>query len=543
MAGAVDGIDDRVRPLRLLAALLPLLFVGLFFLWPVVNIVVLGVAPGAVDTLTSPRTWAIVRFTFWQAAASTVLTVLLALPGAWALARVRFRGKAVVQALLTIPFVLPTVVVASAFVSLSGSRLTAWASGGLAAILAAHVFFNYALIARVVAAAWAGMHPDLAASARTLGSRRAKVFLRVTLPILRPAVAAASMIVFLFTFTSFGVVLILGGTRWSTLEVEIYRRTAQLFDLPAASALALLQVLVVGASLLAVSALGGRGAPSESRTGARGAPSSAPRWLAGPALGPGLLLVGVPLSALVIAAFSNRSGLGLAYFRALGESRAGTTRFVAPLDAIANSVVFAIVATAIALTFGGIAALVIARRRTGGRAAYDAALMLPLGTSAVTLGFGLLITFDSPPLDLRSSAVLVPLAHALVGIPFVVRTLVPALRAVPQSQRDAALTLGTRGWGVVRRVDLPLVWRPALVGAGFACAVSLGEFGATAFLSRPDRPTVPIAIFRYLGQPGSLNRGQALALSVVLMALVAIVVLLTEAAARRRLGEGMGGRA
>jgi thiamine transport system permease protein len=484
--------------------------------------------------LASPRTWETVRFTFWQAALSTVLTVVIALPGAWALARLRFRGSALVRAVLTVPFVLPTVVVASAFVSLSRSSFTAWASSGLAAIFAAHVFFNYALVARVVGAAWGEMHPDLASAARTLGARPATVFTRVTLPYLRPATAAAAAIVFLFTFTSFGVVLILGGTRWTTLEVEIYRRTAQLFDLPAASALSLLQMVAVGLCLLVISRLGGHGAGLETagrRTEASGI--RPPRWRLAAALAPAILLIGVPLLALVSAAFSNEGGTGLAHFRALGQSRAGTTRFVSPMEAIANSATFAAFATATALAVGGIAALVIAGRAGRRRSAYDTALMLPLGTSAVTLGFGLLIAFDAAPLDLRSSVVLIPVAHALVGIPFVVRTLVPALRTVPQGLRDTALLLGRSPWGVARRVDLPLVGRSALVGAGFAAAVSLGEFGATAFLSRPDRPTLPIAIYRFLGQPGSSNRGQALALSVILMGLVATVVLLTEGAGLR----------
>jgi len=521
-----------VRYLRLTAVLIPLAFVGLFFFWPVANIIWLGVGAQALDTLSSPRTWAIVRFTFWQAAVSTLLTVLVAIPGAWALSR-RFRGAAALRALLTVPFVLPTVVVASAFVSLSGSRLTTWASGGIVAILAAHVFFNYALVARVVGAVWAEMHPDLSAAARTLGARKVAVLTRVTLPFLRPALAAAAAIVFLFTFTSFGVVLILGGTRWSTVEVEIYRRTAQLFDLPAASALALLQLAAVGACLLALGRLGRNSAAFEpaGRGGTRAARHS--RRALAAALAPAAVLIGVPLAALVTAAFSNSGGPGLAYFRALGESRAGTTRFVAPLDAIANSLTFAAFATLVAVGFGALAAAVIAGRRRG-RSAYDAALMLPLGTSAVTLGFGLLITFDTPPLDLRSSVILIPLAHALVGIPFVVRTIVPALRAIPPSLRDAARLLGQSPRHVTRRVDLPLVWRSALVGAGFAAAVSLGEFGATAFLARPDRPTVPVAIFRFLGQPGPLNRGQALALSVILMGLVALVVLLGEVAGRRR---------
>lgn len=519
---------------RLAAALAPLAFVGLFFVWPVASIIRLGLTPAALDVLGSPRTWEVVRFTFWQSALSTALTLLVALPGAWALGRARFRGAALVRAFLTVPFVLPTVVVATAFTSLSRHQLTAWAAGGLTAIIAAHVFFNYAVVARVVGAAWGGLDPHLVGAARTLGASRWTVLTRVTLPYLRPALVAASTIVFLFTFTSFGVVLILGGTRWSTLEVEIYRRTAQLLDLPAASALALVQLAAVGACLLVLSRLAGQGPPAASATDEPRGRTNHQSALVVAALGPAALLIGVPLVTLVISAFSNAGGLGLAFFRSLGTSRVGTTRFVDPMEALNNSVLFAAVATVLAVSLGATAAAVIAGRRGRSRSIYDAALMLPLGTSAVTLGFGLLITFDTPPLDLRSSAGLIPIAHALVGLPFVIRTLVPALRAIPPALRETARTLGARRSNVRRRVDLPLVWRSGMVGAGFACAVSLGEFGATAFLARPDRPTIPVAIYRFLGQPGALNRGQALALSVVLMALVALVVLISESAGRRR---------
>lgn len=524
--------------LRRSAALIPLAFVAVFFVWPVANIVELGLRSEALETLTSPRTWAVIRFTFWQAAISTVLTVVAAMPGAWALARRDFRGKALIRALLMVPFVLPTVVVASAFVSLSRSPITAWASGGLAAILAAHVFFNYAVVARVVSAVWGDMDEQVTDAGRVLGATPAAVFRRITLPLLRPALAAAATITFLFTFTSFGVVLILGGTRWSTLEVEIYRHTAQLLDLPAAAALALIQMGAVAASLLVWAGIQTRG-----RATYQLAPDTRLTRVARPRRGllamaflPAIVIVGIPICALVVAALSNQSGPGLAYFRALGTSRLGSTLFVAPTEAITNSLLFAVAATAMALTIGGIAAIVIAGRGSGqgGRRLYDTALMLPLGTSAVTLGFGLLITFDSSPWDLRASIILVPLAHALVGIPFVVRTLVPTLRGIPPGLREAAQTMGAHRGSVFRRVDLPLAWRSAMVGAGFAGAVSLGEFGATAFLARPQRPTVPIAIFRFLGQPGALNRGQALALSVILMVLVAAVILVADRVGTRR---------
>jgi thiamine transport system permease protein len=154
--------------------------------------------------------------------------------------------------------------------------------------------------------------------------------------------------------------------------------------------------------------------------------------------------------------------------------------------------------------------------------------MLPLGVSAVTLGFGFLVTLDRPPLDLRSSAYLVPVAQALVALPLVVRTVAPALRSVDPRQRQAAASLGASPLRVAATVDLPALWRPLLAATGFALAVSLGEFGATSFLARPDRPTLPVVIYQLVSRPGELNFGMALAASVVLGALTVAVMVLVE---------------
>ena len=151
--------------------------------------------------------------------------------------------------------------------------------------------------------------------------------------------------------------------------------------------------------------------------------------------------------------------------------------------------------------------------------------MLPLGVSAVTLGFGFLITLDEPPLDLRDSPLLVPIAQALVALPLVVRTLVPVLAGVDDRQRQAAASLGASPLRASLTVDLPVVWRPLLAAAGFAFAVSLGEFGATSFLARDEHPTLPVVIFRLIGHPGAMNYGMALAASVVLAATTACVML------------------
>ena len=506
---------------------LPALFLGVFFGWPIAAVLARGLTGGALDRLFEARTFDLLWFTTWQAGLSTLLTFVIGLPGAWALSR-PFRGAALFRAGMTVAFVLPTVVVAAAFDSLGRTGLVPWSPRGLAAVLGAHVFFNYAVVARVVGAAWSRVPEEAREMSRSLGQGPASTFFRVDLPLLRPALAAAASIVFLFTFTSFGVVLILGGFTLNTLEVEIWRRTLHLLDFDGAAALALLQMAAVIAGLVAWTRFQ-RGVASD--TGPQQSPAPFRWWVRTMALLPGLLVVGVPVAVLVWRSLSTESGLAFTWFRTLGTQRRGLTDFVSPGAAIANSLGFAAAATSVALLVGGIASLAISRRqRRSSTRALDAALMLPLGTSAVTLGFGMLLAFDSAPLDLRGQALVVPLAHALVGIPFVVRTIVPALRALPPGFHEAAQTLGLGAARARLRIDLPLVSPAVAVGASFAAAVSLGEFGATTFLSRPDSATVPIALFRLLGRPGAVNQGQAYALAVILMGLVALVVLVAGAA-------------
>src|SRR6185312_16952765 len=128
---------------------------------------------------------------------------------------------------------------------------------------------------------------------------------------------------------------------------------------------------------------------------------------------------------------------------------------------------------------------------------------------AVTIGFGFLVALDRWPVDLRAKAILVPIAQAVVAIPFVIRAVVPALRSIDPRLRDAASMLGASPRRVWREVDLPITARAFAVAAGFCAAVSLGEFGATLFIVRPDWPTVPIAISRFLGKVGQIYFDQA----------------------------------
>jgi thiamine transport system permease protein len=539
MDQGVDGHRPALsRATRLALVGIPLAFLAVFFAWPFASIVATGLwRDGRLEFSAFERALGegdllgVLWFTSWQAVASTVATLLVALPGAYVFARYEFRGKRLLRAAATIPFVLPTVVVGTAFLALlgPGGLLGIRLDGSIWAILIAHVFFNYAVVLRTVGGLWSHLDPRLEEAARSLGAGRWRAFCSVTLPLLRPALAAAASIVFLFTFTSFGIVLILGGSRLTTLEVEIYRQTAVLFDLPVAAMLAVVQLAGVTAILLAYSRYQERTAVEQhlragSETAQRPA-TAGQRAVVGGVLTSMAVLLGAPLAVLVERSFRSGSGYGLGMYRALGSDDG--IRAVEPLQAVGNSLGFAAVATVVALAIGLSASVVIATRRNRASRWFDTLLMLPLGTSAVTIGFGFIVALDAP-VDLRAWPLLIPIAHSLVAIPFVVRSVVPVMRSIRGRLREAAAVLGAPPGRVWREIDLPIIGRAAAVGAGFAAAVSLGEFGATAFVARPDTPTLPLAIFRYLGRPGDLNFGRAMALGVVLMIITATVISMIE---------------
>ncbi|MDQ3671540.1 MAG: iron ABC transporter permease [Actinomycetota bacterium] len=509
----------------------PLAFLALFFAFPLAAILERGLGSegsGAspLAVLTDPLTREVVWFTLWQALASTALTILVALPASYVLGRFAFPGRSFAIAAVTVPFVLPTVVVALAFLAVLPERM----ERGWVAILIAHVFFNIAVIVRVVGTFWAGLDPRLSEAAATLGAGPLRSLREVTLPLLAPALAAAASIVFLFSFTSFGIVLILGGPRYSTIETEIYNQAVRIFDLRAAAVLALVQLVFVavaiGVATRLEQKLAIRGQRRQERDVLRPLRTQEEKAIAVGSLVPLALLLGVPLAVLVERSLAVGDGHSLASYRALGRST--NALLATPWEAIVNSLVYAAGASIIAVVVGGLAAFAIAGSRRSGTRLLDGLLMVPLGASAVMLGFGFVIAFDTAPIDFRSSPWIVPVVQALVAIPFVVRIVAPTLRAIDERQREAAALLGASPGRVRREIDLPVAARALGVAAGFAFAISLGEFGATVFLARPDSPTLPVAIFRFLGRPGELNAGQAYALAVILMAVVSVSVFSIE---------------
>ncbi|MBK8986642.1 MAG: iron ABC transporter permease [Chloroflexi bacterium] len=534
-------VQRRARPLLAFAVLvIPLAFLGAFFFYPLANILRVSLTAEAVAAVVGrPYFRSILWFTFWQAGLSTLLTLMAGLPAAYLFARYNFPGRSLLKALVTIPFVMPTVVVAAAFRALLGAngplnlllvavfdlpRAPIRLEQTLSLILLAHVFYNVAVVVRLVGGFWANLNPRLAEAARTLGASRRQAFVEITLPLLRPSLFSAALLIFLFTFTSFGVILILGGPQFSTLETEIYRQYVTFLRPDIAALLSLLQIGFTFGLMMVYGrwqqhtavALDFRPQQSNLRRPQTTAERTA---VAALVLGLGLFLL-APLAALVWRSLVDRDGqFTLAYYQALSELRRGSVLFVPPITAVRNSILYALL-TVLLAGFLGVLTTMTLVRPSRWRSWLDPLFMLPLGASAVTLGFGYVVTFGW----LRTSPLLVLIAHTLVAFPFVVRSLMPVLLGIRPGLREAAAVLGASPLRVWREVDLPIMGRALLVAAVFAFTVSMGEFGATSFIVRPNSGylTLPIAIQRYLGQPGALNYGQAMAMSAILMLVCAI---------------------
>ena len=524
-------IEPNRLPRRALVALaaVPVVALVVFYVWPFVTLLVQAVDVDAVrTTLARPRTRQIAWFTFWQAVASTVITLVVGLAPAFVIARFDFPGRRVLVSALTAVFVMPTVVMGAAFLALLPASLerTVWA------VLAAHVVFNLAVVVRTVGAMWEHLPPDMEHAAATLGASRRVVFREITLPLIRPAITAAAAIIFLFTFTSFGVVRILAAPGTRTIEVEVWRRATQLGEIGDAAVLALLQLVVLG--VIAVwstvaqrrhsRALDLRPLSTPARPRTR-----ADRLTVGVVATLTAALAVVPFLALVVNSLSTPTGWTLQAWTTLGsaEIRPGLRLGLDPVGSVVNSIRTAAWATVFAVVAGGLASLAIAASGRAGRF-LDAGLMLPLGTSAVTIGFGMLVTFDTEPYDWRASWWIVPVGHALVAVPFVVRTTLGVLRSVDPELSLAAATLGASPVRAWRHVVVPHLWRPLAVAAAIAAAISLGEFGATSFLSRSGGETLPIAIERLLGRTGSLLQAKGFALATLLALLTVAIVLVVD---------------
>jgi thiamine transport system permease protein len=520
--------------------LVPLLFVGVVFYWPVTQVSLLGATGNWLSRLVEPKTLDVVWFTIWQAALSTVITVVIAIPGAYLLYRRFFPGQQLVRALITVPFVLPSIVVAVGFTVFrsvhefyQGLGLT-FLADPVYWIVTAHVFVNYSIAVKTIGGVWATLDADIEAAAELDGAGRLRTLLLISLPQLKPAIYSASALIFLFSATSFGIVLVLGGGQVQTIETAIFFAATQRLDLELASALVLVQTLITALAFLVGTKLAkgsfgleqvfeGSRKPRVDMRDSLALGISVPVWVG---------LLAMPLVLVLVRAFDVRGNFGFENFVNLGTRGARNLLNITFIDAAANSLRNMTVAAVIAFVLGTLVSWLLTRNRFR---LLDLVFLLPLGVSSVVLGFGFLVSFDASWFPLRSSWLIVPLAQALIALPVVIRLVHPALVSLGREPIEQAQLDGATSWQSWRFIESKMIRCVLLTALGFAAIISIGEFGASSFLANGSQATIPTMLFRLISRPGDQNYGMAMAVSAILITLSAVVVFLVSRVPKEKL--------
>ena len=521
----MEGSGHRVSRYRSFARALllaPIAFVGVFVVVP--TLVALRHGFDITEITTNDSLRRVVWFTFWQAALCTLLTITIGIPIASLVSRREFRGRRGLRALTLVPFVLPTVVVGLAFRALFPGELRM----GLLPLVVAHVFLNVAVVVRVVGARWEMQPFGFEEAAATLGARPIVRFATVTWPMLRGAVMAAGGLVFMYCFTTFGAARVLAGPTHPTTETEIYRLAVLTGDVRSAAVLAVAQIIIVGVVLALTS---GRRA--------HGVASAAPRPLRHAAVRTRYVVVSSAIAcatvfALPLVGLATRSlRVGDRYsLRGWKEALHSTTTSADIVGAVESSLRVAAFATLIATVVGF--ALSFARVHGRGATTSGVALVceaLPVIVSAVVVGLGFILAFRNGPFDWRGAWWLLPVAHAVVALPLVARTITSAMRQIPDDLRNAAATLGSSPLRTLVNVDVALLRRPIAAAASLGALVSLGEFGASSLLTRRGSETLTMTLGRLLGRPGDVMQTQAFVTATVLGVLCLVLVWAVDALA------------
>ncbi len=502
----------------------------------------LSLAP-IIAVFSNPYIHRIMRFTLIQAALSTLASLVVALGGAYLLSAYSFRFKRLILALSAVPFVIPSILVVLGFVIFFGNN--GFLNSALMkifslseppirilysykAIILAHTFYNFPIIMNLVATY--AMHLDrrLEAVSYTLGASKTRTFFSVTLPRLLPAIISASSLVFLFCFSSFAIILVLGGgPRYTTMEVEIYRQARMMGNTGAAAALSLFSIAVTSLLLIAYN----RSQRRLSKSEAYREPlylEKRPAGLLGRTLAVlytivALLFVLAPIISVIVRSVYSSAGFTLKWYRQLLNLEGATSHMGSALTALVNSLLIAFAVSLIAVAVGTALAASIERRRRS-QGALELLGMLSMTVSSVIIGLGYFLISSRLYGGASLSYVLVVLAHLVIALPFALRVMLPEYRKIPPSYTHSARTLGSTPAHAFFSVELPLLKSAMVSAAIFAFAISMGEFNATLTLSSSTIVTLPIVMYRLIG---SYNYQGACALGTILIAVSAVVFIAT----------------
>lgn len=482
------------RPLRLAAGAVIGAGIALLIVLVFVSIATTAATEPATGTSRIDIPWLLVT-TSIQAGLSTVLSLIVGIAVAWALNRLRFPGRDLIVGFFASAIVTPGILIAFGLIAvwgragwvadLTGFRFPIFGLGG---ILFAHVILDASFAARVLLARLDTVPATRLKTGQSLGLGALQRFVLIDWPAMRPTLPGLGAVIFLLAFTSFPVVLLLGGGPANqTLEVAIYSAVRLDFDLVGAVQLALVQIAVCSLVILVAAASGaipsqlGRSAPQswQDRPGVRLA-----QWLV---LAIAVAGFGLPLAAILI----NGLGPGLA---SLAQQEAFWRSLLMSLG---------IASTSAALTLLLGLTLSAARAGTSGRwtkLGLGAPAFAYLAVPAVVLALGFFLAVRNAGIAPALAApVVVIVANTLLSLPYALSTLGPAFEAIATRRGKLITSLGIDGWRQFRAIEWPLVSGDAGIVGALAFCFSLGDLGVISLFGTQDFATLPLLMSRALG--------------------------------------------
>jgi thiamine transport system permease protein len=440
-----------------------------------------------------PADWAAVRFTVTQAALSSLIATVLAIPVARALARRRFFGRGVLVTLMGAPFLLPAVVAVLGLLAVFGRSgflnralealgLPPVSIFGLHGVLLAHVFLNLPLAVRMILQGWLAIPAERVRLAQSLGFGPAETLRHLEWPMLREVLPGVALVILVICLTSFAVVLTLGGgPAATTIELAIYQAVRFDFDLARAAGLAGVQVVICALAALAAWGLvrpAGFGAGLDRQVPLL-APDGWRRVADATVLIAATLFLILPLLAVALRALPGLADLPPSV-----------------LPAALRSVGVALTSAALTTAAALVLALAVSRKPS---ALIEGAATLPLATSGLVLGTGLFLIVQpvTPPMTVALPVTI--LVNTALTLPFLYRILLPQARALQADYSRLADSLGLQGWPRLRWLVLPRLARPLGFGAGIAAALSMGDLGAIALFAGERQATLPLVIQQLTG--------------------------------------------
>ncbi len=515
----MEYVDNKVKRRESFELTPAVIFMAGAYVIPLGAIIFYALRSGTNLSVFSPLNLHIMYFTFYQATLSTMLAFILGLPGAYLIGRTTFKFKSAFSALSTVPFVMPSISMALGFFTFFGhngifNSYFLWPIFhvrfeplySLLGIVMGNAFYNFPLIMIIVGGAISTLDPMYFEAAQVDGASKFKAFLHVELPMLLPALTTSLLLAFVYCFTSFAVVLMIGGARYATLEVQIYMYLRTLLDFKSAASLTILQLGFVSVFTVIFSIL--RKSVGIFSQEISRAHKSFPIW--------GYLYISIvfififgPIFSQVFSGFwnFNTSRLTLEWMRRLFSGDMNPFIGNSVLSAIIWTVIFAFSSASVVVFLSLISAHTIQRRHMS---FLEAIFTSPLAVSPVTLAFGYVIFQNYIPLSFPIEIVAI---YSVLSFPLGFQTLISGWERFPVEMDDAASVDGANFWVKTFKIRIPIL-KPQIMSAFlFSFAIAMGEVGATMVLYDPHFPTISISAYRLFS---SRHIPEAQALSAIL---------------------------